>query len=158
VQAPARRRALGRRDRQRHEGEPARRVAASQGAEGRRPRRRSRRGHAPPLRRQHARARRAAHLARQLLGRGARRLPDCRRGRSRQGEETTMKEQTTAPVDPNSVKKVMKVQAPPALAWRVFTEKMGTWWPLAHYKIGKTNAVDAVIDPRAGGRWYERGD
>jgi uncharacterized protein YndB with AHSA1/START domain len=29
---------------------------------------------------------------------------------------------------------------------------------LAHYKIGKARAVDAVIEPRVGGRWYERGD
>jgi uncharacterized protein YndB with AHSA1/START domain len=61
-------------------------------------------------------------------------------------------------VDPNSVRKVIDVQAPQAVAWRVFTEKMGTWWPLAHYKIGKASAVDAVIEPRVGGRWYERGD
>src|SRR3981081_2826575 len=60
--------------------------------------------------------------------------------------------------DANSVRKVVSVQAPPAVAWRVFTEKMGTWWPLATYKIGKSNAVDAVIEPRVGGRWYERGD
>ena len=60
--------------------------------------------------------------------------------------------------DPNSVRKVMSVQAPQATAWRVFTEKMGTWWPLAQYKIGKTNAVDAIVEPRVGGRWYERGD
>jgi uncharacterized protein YndB with AHSA1/START domain len=26
------------------------------------------------------------------------------------------------------------------------------------YKIGKAAAVDAVIEPRVGGRWYERGD
>ena len=61
-------------------------------------------------------------------------------------------------IDANSVRKVVSVQAPPAVAWRVFTEKMGTWWPLAIYKIGKANAVDAVIEPRIGGRWYERGD
>jgi len=61
-------------------------------------------------------------------------------------------------IDPNSVRKVMSVQVPPAVAWRVFTEKMGTWWPLAIYKIGKASAVDAVIEPRVGGRWYERGD
>jgi uncharacterized protein YndB with AHSA1/START domain len=60
--------------------------------------------------------------------------------------------------DANSVRKVVIVQAPPAVAWRVFTEKMATWWPLATYKIGKANAVDAVIEPRVGGRWYERGD
>jgi len=29
---------------------------------------------------------------------------------------------------------------------------------LAVYKIGKTKAVDAIIEPRVGGRWYERGD
>lgn len=60
--------------------------------------------------------------------------------------------------DPNSVRKVVNVQAPVAVAWRVFTEKMGTWWPLAHYKIGKAAAVDAVMEPRVGGRWYERGE
>jgi uncharacterized protein YndB with AHSA1/START domain len=59
--------------------------------------------------------------------------------------------------DPNSVRKVSMVAAPPVVAWRVFTERMGTWWPLSVYKIGKVNAVDAVIEPRVGGRWYERG-
>src|SRR5258708_12952275 len=60
--------------------------------------------------------------------------------------------------DPNSVRKVVNVQAPPQVAWQVFTEQMGTWGPLAMYKIGKTNAGDAVIEPRVGGRWYERRD
>ena len=49
--------------------------------------------------------------------------------------------------DPNSIKKSVNVQATPDIAWRVFTEKMRTWWPLAYYKIGKANAVDAVIEP-----------
>jgi uncharacterized protein YndB with AHSA1/START domain len=61
-------------------------------------------------------------------------------------------------VDPNSIRKTVNVQASPETAWRVFTEKMGTWWPLATYKIGRANAVDAVVEPFAGGRWYERGD
>jgi hypothetical protein len=60
--------------------------------------------------------------------------------------EPTMSKDT----DANSVRKVVSVQAPQAVAWRVFTEKMGGWWPLAHYKIGKANAVDAVIEPRIG--------
>jgi uncharacterized protein YndB with AHSA1/START domain len=60
--------------------------------------------------------------------------------------------------DPNSVRRVISVKAPPEVAWHVFTEEMGTWWPLAVYKIGKANAVDALIEPRVGGRWYERGD
>ena len=60
--------------------------------------------------------------------------------------------------DANSVRKVVTVKAPPAVAWRVFTQKMGRWWPLASYKIGQAKAVDAVIEPRVGGRWYERGE
>ena len=60
--------------------------------------------------------------------------------------------------DPNSVRKVVKVQAPRELALQVFTQQMRTWWPLAVYKIGKANAVDAIIEPRVGGRWYERGE
>jgi uncharacterized protein YndB with AHSA1/START domain len=68
--------------------------------------------------------------------------------------EQTISEST----DANSLRKIVSVKAPPAVAWRVFTEKMGTWWPLATHKIGKAKAVDAVIEPRVGGRWYERGD
>jgi uncharacterized protein YndB with AHSA1/START domain len=60
--------------------------------------------------------------------------------------------------DANRVRKVMSVRAPQEVAWRVFTEKVGTWWPLTTHKIGKAKAVDAVIEPRVGGRWYERGD
>jgi uncharacterized protein YndB with AHSA1/START domain len=60
--------------------------------------------------------------------------------------------------DPNSVRKFVTVNAPRDVAWRVFTQQMGTWWPLAFYKIGKVNAVDAVIEPCVGGRWYERGE
>jgi uncharacterized protein YndB with AHSA1/START domain len=70
-----------------------------------------------------------------------------------------MTEQTkSSAIDPNSVRKVMNVQAPPAVAWRVFTEKLGTWWPLDRYTIGKVKAVDAIIEPQVGGRWYERGE
>jgi uncharacterized protein YndB with AHSA1/START domain len=64
----------------------------------------------------------------------------------------------TAETDPNSVRKVLSVKAPPDVAWRVFTQQLGAWWPLDNYKIGKAKAVDAVIEPREGGRWYERGD
>jgi hypothetical protein len=56
----------------------------------------------------------------------------------------------------NSLREVVSVKAPQEVAWRTFTEKMGTWWPLATYKIGNAKAVDAVIEPRVGGgRWYE---
>jgi uncharacterized protein YndB with AHSA1/START domain len=58
----------------------------------------------------------------------------------------------------NSLRKVVSVKAPQEVAWRTFTEKMGAWWPLATHKIGTAKAVDAVIELRVGGRWYERGD
>lgn len=70
-----------------------------------------------------------------------------------------MAEQTMSrSADPNSVQKSVRVQAPREVAWRVFTENMGTWWPLENYKIGQAKAVDAVVEPRVGGRWYERGE
>jgi uncharacterized protein YndB with AHSA1/START domain len=64
----------------------------------------------------------------------------------------------SAEIDPNAVRKIVLVNAAREVAWRVFTEKMGTWWPLSSYKIGKARAIDAVVEPRVGGRWYERGD
>jgi uncharacterized protein YndB with AHSA1/START domain len=60
--------------------------------------------------------------------------------------------------DENTVRKTLTVKASAAVAWRVFTAKIGTWWPLADYTIGSSRAVDAVIEPRVGGRWYERGE
>jgi uncharacterized protein YndB with AHSA1/START domain len=68
-----------------------------------------------------------------------------------------MMSQTTE-IDPNSVRKVLSIKASPEVAWRVFTQQLGAWWPLDKYKIGKAKAVDAVIEPREGGRWYECGD
>jgi len=58
----------------------------------------------------------------------------------------------------SSLRKTVSVNVPPTEAWRVFTEKIGSWWPLATHKIGKAKAVAAVIEPHVGGRWYERGD
>jgi uncharacterized protein YndB with AHSA1/START domain len=61
-------------------------------------------------------------------------------------------------IDPHSVRKMVVVEAAQSIAWRVFTEKMGAWWPLAYYKIGNAPAVDAIIEPHVGGRWFERGE
>ena len=41
-------------------------------------------------------------------------------------------------------------------AFRVFTERFTSWWPPG-YHIGEVEMAEAVLEPRAGGRWYERG-
>jgi uncharacterized protein YndB with AHSA1/START domain len=48
------------------------------------------------------------------------------------------------------------VRAPIQRAFRVFTESVSTWWP-AQYHIGQAELAEVVLEPRAGGRWYERG-
>jgi uncharacterized protein YndB with AHSA1/START domain len=60
--------------------------------------------------------------------------------------------------DPNSVRKTLSLKAPQAIAWRVFTQKMSLWWPLSMYKIGRANPVEAIVEPKVGGRWYERAE
>jgi uncharacterized protein YndB with AHSA1/START domain len=57
----------------------------------------------------------------------------------------------------DAVRKTLTVEAPREVAFRVFTAGVGTWWPKESHKIGAAAAVDVVIEPRAGGRWYERG-
>jgi uncharacterized protein YndB with AHSA1/START domain len=56
-----------------------------------------------------------------------------------------------------SVQKSVLVDAPQAHAFAVFTEGQTGWWPLATHHIGKAPAQAAVLEPRPGGRWYERG-
>jgi uncharacterized protein YndB with AHSA1/START domain len=60
---------------------------------------------------------------------------------------------TTITVAP--VRKSIVVKVPPARAFAVFTADIGKWWPASHSIGGKFKA--AVLEPRAGGRWYELG-
>jgi uncharacterized protein YndB with AHSA1/START domain len=48
------------------------------------------------------------------------------------------------------------VGVPVERAFRVFTDSFNTWWP-AQYHIGRAEIAEAVLEPREGGRWYERG-
>jgi uncharacterized protein YndB with AHSA1/START domain len=48
------------------------------------------------------------------------------------------------------------VQAPIERAFTVFTEGFDSWWPKSHH-IGTAEMAAAVLEPRAGGRWHERG-
>jgi uncharacterized protein YndB with AHSA1/START domain len=55
-----------------------------------------------------------------------------------------------------AVRRSVTVAAPSERAFRVYAESIGTWWPRG-YSIGTAELADVVIEPRAGGRWYERG-
>jgi hypothetical protein len=62
---------------------------------------------------------------------------------------------TTAPSIPNVHGKAT-VAMPIEKAFAFFTESFGAWWP-ADYHIGQADMADAILEPREGGRWYERG-
>ncbi len=53
------------------------------------------------------------------------------------------------------VHKSVHVQAPIERAFSVFVEQMETWWPASHH-IGKAPFEAIFVEPRVGGRWYER--
>ena len=55
-----------------------------------------------------------------------------------------------------SVKKSVTVRAPQAKAFEVFTARFGDWWPLETHHTGDLDVETVVIEPRAGGRWFER--
>jgi uncharacterized protein YndB with AHSA1/START domain len=54
------------------------------------------------------------------------------------------------------VQKTFLVNSSQKRAFEVFTELFGSWWPLVTHHIGAAPAQTAVIEPKAGGRWFER--
>lgn len=55
------------------------------------------------------------------------------------------------------VRKTLTVAAPESVAFEVFTSRMATWWPMTTHHIGKVDCKDVVVEPKAAGRWFERG-
>jgi uncharacterized protein YndB with AHSA1/START domain len=55
-----------------------------------------------------------------------------------------------------AIRKSVTVGVPIETAFRVFTEEIGSWWPLAAKSVGLEEAVDLTIEPRLGGRVYEQ--
>jgi uncharacterized protein YndB with AHSA1/START domain len=49
----------------------------------------------------------------------------------------------------------VEVKAPPERAFAAFTQRMGDWWPKGR-TIGARPHGTVVVEPRPGGRWYER--
>ena len=59
-------------------------------------------------------------------------------------------------IDTTPVRKTVTVDATQRRAFDVFTARHGTWLP-STYHIGTSDYDTAVIEPFAGGRWFERG-
>jgi uncharacterized protein YndB with AHSA1/START domain len=57
-----------------------------------------------------------------------------------------------------AVRQSVVVEASPERAFFVFTQGMTSWWPIDSHSIGDRPMAEAVIEPRTGGRWYERAD
>lgn len=61
-------------------------------------------------------------------------------------------------IKPATIHKEIEVKAPIERAFRIFTGRMGEWWS-KDFSINRGTAQkDVVIEPRAGGRWYEVGE
>lgn len=54
-----------------------------------------------------------------------------------------------------AVEKSVTVGLPVEEAFRLFTSKIHTWWPLATHSIGEENAESCVMEEKEGGRFYE---
>jgi uncharacterized protein YndB with AHSA1/START domain len=54
------------------------------------------------------------------------------------------------------IRKSVTVRVPPARAFDLFTRQMHAWSPTATHTIAASPAVEIVVEPRVGGRWFER--
>jgi uncharacterized protein YndB with AHSA1/START domain len=59
-------------------------------------------------------------------------------------------------IRPAPVRRSIFVHAAQEHAFDVFTSGIGLWWPKTH-AIGDAELDKPVIEPREGGRWYQRG-
>ena len=55
-----------------------------------------------------------------------------------------------------SVRRQVTVELPQERAYRLFTSEMGSWWPRESHHVGELQPADVVMEPRDGGRWFER--
>jgi uncharacterized protein YndB with AHSA1/START domain len=53
------------------------------------------------------------------------------------------------------LRRTIVVNADIQRAFEVFTKNMGQWWPKEHH-IGGSPMLAVVVEPRNGGRWYEK--
>jgi uncharacterized protein YndB with AHSA1/START domain len=46
----------------------------------------------------------------------------------------------------------------PDAAFELFTDRFSHWWPKDSHHIADADAAEVFLEPRAGGRWYERAE
>ncbi len=67
-----------------------------------------------------------------------------------EGMDTVKSQQTIAPI----IKQVT-VNIPVEAAFHLFTEKAGSWWPLASHSVAGDDAITCILEGKVGGRFYE---
>src|SRR3546814_393788 len=73
-------------------------------------------------------------------------------------EERPMNEQIAKTIKPAPVRKSIVVNTTPERAFDVFVSGMSRWW-VKQFSINKGSPIkDVVVEPHAGGRWFERGE
>lgn len=60
-------------------------------------------------------------------------------------------------ISPAPIRKSLRVRAGRKKAFDTFAGAMGSWWLKTHSLV-ESGQKDVIIEPRAGGRWYEVGN
>jgi len=53
------------------------------------------------------------------------------------------------------VRSSVTVKLPREEAFRLFTDRIGAWWPLSRHSVYEGEATGVTMEPRVGGRLYE---
>jgi uncharacterized protein YndB with AHSA1/START domain len=61
-------------------------------------------------------------------------------------------------VSPPPLRFEIRVPLPPERAFELFTDGIGTWWPIATHSVGCARVKDTRIEPRVGGGCIETWD
>jgi hypothetical protein len=67
-----------------------------------------------------------------------------------------MNERTDTQLHGDALRKEVRVALDPEAAFRLYTEGIATWWPLATHSVEEENAETVVFEPGVGGRIVER--
>ena len=57
-----------------------------------------------------------------------------------------------------AIRKTVVVDFTPVEAFELFTARIASWWPVGTHSYGGDEVQEVVLEPRVGGRLYERTD